>query len=82
MDEAGVTPSENALAGWLNADLFVTGLKEAGPSFDQQKVIDAINKITDYTADGIIYPRRLDQGPHRDERRGPQLPVLLDDRGQ
>ena len=67
MEEAGVTPSENAIVGWLNADLFVTGLKEAGPDFDRQKLIDAINSITDYTADGIVYPRRLDQGPHRDQ---------------
>ena len=56
MDEAGVTPTENAIVGWLNADLFVTGLKKAGPAFDQQKLIDAVNSITDYTADGIVYP--------------------------
>ena len=42
--------------GWINADEFVTGLKAAGPNFTQQKVIDATNKITNYTAGGIIPP--------------------------
>jgi len=48
------TPTENALVGWLNADLFVTGLKGAGPSFSRQKVIDAINQLTDFNADGLV----------------------------
>ena len=46
--------TENAMAGWLNADLFVQGLKAAGPDFTRQKVIDGINKMTDYTADGVL----------------------------
>jgi ABC-type branched-subunit amino acid transport system substrate-binding protein len=54
--KAGFEPSENSVVGWLNADLFVTGLRKAGPDFSQQKVIDAINSITDYNADGLIYP--------------------------
>jgi ABC-type branched-subunit amino acid transport system substrate-binding protein len=56
MDKEGFTPSENSVAGWLNADLFVTGLKKAGPNFSQQKLIDAINSMTKYDADGFIYP--------------------------
>jgi len=56
MDAQGTEPSENALAGWLNADLFVRGLKAAGPNFSQQKVIDAINQMHAYNADGVIYP--------------------------
>ncbi|MEJ7584252.1 MAG: ABC transporter substrate-binding protein, partial [Acidimicrobiales bacterium] len=55
MDKAGKEPTENSIVGWLNADLFVTGLREAGPNFDRQKLIDAINSITDYTADGILH---------------------------
>ena len=47
MDKAGVKPSENSLVGWLNADLFVAGLRGAGPDFSRQKVIDAINKMTE-----------------------------------
>jgi branched-chain amino acid transport system substrate-binding protein len=46
--------NENSLYGWLNADLFVTGLKAAGPDFTRQKVIDAINQIKDYNAGGIL----------------------------
>jgi branched-chain amino acid transport system substrate-binding protein len=55
MEKAGKTPSENAVAGWMNAALFVDGLKAAGPDFDRQKVIDAINEMTDWTGDGITF---------------------------
>ena len=48
--------TENAIVGWLNADLFVAGLKAAGPNFTREKVIDAINKVTDYTAQGFLPP--------------------------
>jgi ABC-type branched-subunit amino acid transport system substrate-binding protein len=48
--------TENALAGWTNADLFYKGLKAAGPDFTRQKVVDAINQMKDYTADGIYAP--------------------------
>jgi branched-chain amino acid transport system substrate-binding protein len=48
------TKSENSLVGWLNADLFVRGLKAAGPDFTRQKLIDAINQMQDYNADGLI----------------------------
>lgn len=54
MDERGAGPSENSMVGWINADLFVTGLREAGPDFDRQRVIDEINRLTDYTADGLL----------------------------
>ena len=50
----GAPENENALAGWINADLFYHGLKAAGPDFTRQKVIDAINAMTDYTAGGIL----------------------------
>ena len=42
--------------GWINADEAYTALKEAGPNFDQAKVIAALNKVTRYTADGLIPP--------------------------
>jgi hypothetical protein len=32
-------------------------LRLAGPNFTRQKVIDELNKLTDYTADGLIPPR-------------------------
>jgi len=45
--------SDVVLAGWIDADLFVTGLKAAGKDLTRQKLIDAINAMTDYTANGI-----------------------------
>jgi branched-chain amino acid transport system substrate-binding protein len=51
---SGGAKNENSLTGWLNADLFVRGLKAAGPDFTRQKLVDAINGMTDYTADGIL----------------------------
>jgi ABC-type branched-subunit amino acid transport system substrate-binding protein len=47
--------TENSMAGWLNADLFVNGLKAAGQNFTRQSLIAAINKMTDYNAGGILY---------------------------
>jgi ABC-type branched-subunit amino acid transport system substrate-binding protein len=48
--------TEIGTAGWVLADEFVTGLKLAGPDFDQQKVIDSLNSLTDYTANGLVPP--------------------------
>ncbi len=56
MKKAGYELNENSLAGWINADLFYTGLEAAGPDFTREKVIAAVNAITDYTADGILGP--------------------------
>src|SRR5581483_2156716 len=53
MHARGKEPNENSLSGWINAIQFVQGLREAGPDFDRQKLIDAINKETAFTADGI-----------------------------
>jgi hypothetical protein len=54
MEERDKTPSEQGLAGWINAALFVEGLEAAGEDFTQKKVVDAINKFTDFTANGIV----------------------------
>ncbi len=56
MDKAKFEKNESAMVGWLSADLFVQGLKGAGPDFTRQKVIDAVNsrKLRDYTADGLL----------------------------
>jgi len=48
--------NETALDGWLNADLFVTGLRAAGKDPTQAKVVAALNKITDYNGGGLIPP--------------------------
>ena len=47
--------AEQTMVGWLNADLFVTGLLEAGPAFDRGSITDSLNQIT-YGADGLINP--------------------------
>jgi branched-chain amino acid transport system substrate-binding protein len=54
IEKQGVEPSENSISAWINADLFVAGLRAAGPDFDRQKVIDAINRMTDYDAGGLV----------------------------
>jgi hypothetical protein len=56
MDKTNAELSELSMYGWVNADLAYQGLKAAGPNFDRQKVIDATNKITDFTADGLVPP--------------------------
>jgi ABC-type branched-subunit amino acid transport system substrate-binding protein len=53
MAKRGKAPNENSLSGWINGMQFVQGLQDAGPDFTRQKVIDAINKETDFTAGGI-----------------------------
>jgi len=45
---------ENSMVGWINADQFVEGLKAAGPDFTREKVVDAINAMTDYDAKGLL----------------------------
>ncbi|HEY8216665.1 MAG TPA: ABC transporter substrate-binding protein [Acidimicrobiia bacterium] len=54
MKKRGVSPSEQSQAGWINAQLLVEGIKKAGKSFTRRSVIDAINSIDDFTADGIL----------------------------
>jgi branched-chain amino acid transport system substrate-binding protein len=54
MKKGGFEQNENAMAGWINADQFVTGLKDAGPDFTRQKVVDAINAEKNFTAHGLL----------------------------
>jgi branched-chain amino acid transport system substrate-binding protein len=54
MRRGGSEQNENSLAGWINADLFYQGLKAAGPEFTRQKVVDAINQMTNYSASGLL----------------------------
>jgi branched-chain amino acid transport system substrate-binding protein len=44
------------IQGWINADIAVTGLLAAGSKFDRAGVVAATNKITDYTAGGLVAP--------------------------
>lgn len=45
--------SEVELAGWINANLFVDGLKAVGQDLTRSKLVAAINNITNFTANGI-----------------------------
>jgi ABC-type branched-subunit amino acid transport system substrate-binding protein len=56
MDKGGYKKTENAAIGWTNADMFVTGLRNAGPNFTRQKVIDGLNRETAYDAQGMLAP--------------------------
>ena len=56
MKKLGKEPDEHNQAGWINANLLVQGIKKAGKNFTQKSVIDAINHITNFTADGILPP--------------------------
>jgi hypothetical protein len=53
IEEVGGNVGELSLGGWMAADMFVTGLRAAGPEFDQQAVIDGLNQLTDYDAMGL-----------------------------
>lgn len=57
MDKGGYKKNELAMAGWLSAAMFHEGLQGAGSSFTRQKVIDALNKMTAQTVNGLIPPR-------------------------
>jgi ABC-type branched-subunit amino acid transport system substrate-binding protein len=47
---------EVAIQGWQSAALLVAGLKAAGKNPTQIGVINAINKLTDFTANGLTTP--------------------------
>jgi hypothetical protein len=56
MEKLDKTSSELAIIGWINASLAYEGLVAAGPEFSREKVIDATNQFTDFTADGWTVP--------------------------
>ncbi len=49
-------PGEASLAGWVDADMFVTGLRLAGRDLTRTRLVDALNHVTAFTADGIVAP--------------------------
>jgi hypothetical protein len=56
MKKTGSDLTELAMVGWINADLAYQGLKAAGPNFDRASVVAATNKMTTYSASGLINP--------------------------
>jgi ABC-type branched-subunit amino acid transport system substrate-binding protein len=65
----GTEPSEAALAGWTSADLFVAGLRAVGRNLTRLRLVAAINKIGNYTADGILAP--VDWTSAHEPKNGP-----------
>lgn len=52
----GTLPSEAALAGWTGAELFVTGMRAVGRDLTRTRLVAALNRLSDYTAAGILAP--------------------------
>jgi hypothetical protein len=50
------TPDFYSLFGWTSAELFVQALKAAGPHPTRGAVIDQLQKITSFDADGLLGP--------------------------
>ncbi len=49
-------PGEASLAGWVDADMFVTGLRLAGRDLTRTRLVAALNALTAFNADGIVAP--------------------------
>jgi ABC-type branched-subunit amino acid transport system substrate-binding protein len=65
MNKTGKVINEQALAGWINADMLYQGIKASGPNFTQASVVAAINKFNGYTANGIYYPENWSFDTHQ-----------------
>jgi len=49
-------PGEASLAGWVDADMFVTGMRLVGRDLTRTRLVKALNALTGFTADGIVAP--------------------------
>jgi branched-chain amino acid transport system substrate-binding protein len=75
--KANKKPGELSMHGWIAASQFVTGLKLAGPDFSQEKVIQALNGVTDFTANGLVAPIDWTK-QHADPAKNPEAHGKLD----
>ena len=57
---------EVAIQGWESAALFAEGVKLAGNNLTQANVIAQTNKLTSFTANGLMRPGELAEGSHLD----------------
>ncbi len=57
MEKAGYAKNEISINGWISAAMLYEGLQGAGANFTRAKVVDALNKMTAQTIDGLIPPR-------------------------
>jgi hypothetical protein len=79
-------PVELTETGWIMAQMFVDGLKGAGPEFTQQSVIDYLNQQTAYSAGGLIVPidwtkAHIDPQAHPEVRSNKECFSLLQIKG-
>ncbi len=70
--------NELSATGWLLANMFVTGLKLAGPNFSQKGVIDALNTQTAFNANGMIVPIDWTRQHHDPALPGGKINPLYD----
>jgi ABC-type branched-subunit amino acid transport system substrate-binding protein len=70
-DKIGVDVSELTASGWLIASQLYEGLRGAGPEFSQEKVVNYLNTLTDYTANGFSQPLDWTRG-HIDPIKNPE----------
>ncbi len=63
---------ELSATGWILADELVTGLELAGPNFTQQKVINALNGVANFSDNGFIQPINWSTG-HIDPESHPAV---------
>jgi branched-chain amino acid transport system substrate-binding protein len=49
-------PGEASLAGWIDADMFVDGLRLVGRDVSRTGLVHALNSLTGFTADGLVSP--------------------------
>ena len=56
MKKRNLSPNEHLLVGWQNAMLMHEGITRAGKKFTRASVVDEVNQITDWTADGTRAP--------------------------
>jgi ABC-type branched-subunit amino acid transport system substrate-binding protein len=79
MQKSNLKVTELGTEGWIAADMFVTGLKLAGPNFSQQKLIDALNQDTNFDAQGMIVP--INWTIQHNDPRGPNGTVIAKNSG-
>ena len=56
MRKSGAQQTEMSMVGWINADEAYQGIKAAGGDLTRARVVAATNKMTDYTAGGLVQP--------------------------
>ena len=75
--EIGVPVHELTVYGWVLASQLYTGLADAGPNFSQAAVVNALNRQTAYTDNGLIPPLDWTTG-HIDPEKHPEALSKLD----